>query len=354
MSREKSLTRRELLRSVGAAALLAACSDPVSARAPAGADAGGGADASAPGDAAQGHFVPHSTGPIPAITPNAQHYVTTFSATPPVDSATWTLTFLDRGTQVGQINLAWLAAQSAREKEHTLECISAGTGNPAISNAIWTGLPLREIFTKLGIQVPAQTKWLKGTAADNYTTAIPLSDLDRPVWLVWLMNGEPLPSAHGFPVRMLTPGRYGMKGPKWLTQLEFIDQPYMGLWEKMGWSDDASYRPNTMIRSLESGGMIEAGLHVVAGTAFAGSDPVVAVDVRVDDGPWQAAVLDYAPGADVWALWHYDWSATKGAHLVQARCTTKSGATSAETSYGDGGKALIGYNGSMAVTISVT
>jgi len=350
MARKKSLSRRDVLRSIGAAAFLAACTDGAVAkgtRSDASAADAGGTDAGAADALAQPAIIPH-------VTPNKDHYVTTFGATPSLSAANWALTFLDRGTQLGKLDLAYLQALSARDKEHTLECISAGTSNPAISNAIWTGLPLKEVLAALQIAVPVGANWLKGTAADNYTTAIPVADLDRPVWLVWKMNGEPLPATHGYPVRVLTPGRYGMKGPKWLVSLEFLDTPYLGLWEKMGWSDDATYRPNAMIRTPESGGTVSAGLHQVAGMAFAGSDPVVKVDVRVDTDPWQNAVLDYAPGPDIWVLWHFDWHATKGSHIVQARCTTKSGAMSAPNTYGDGGKALIGYNGSMTVTVDVT
>ena len=351
MIKQKSLSRRDLLRTMGAAAFLAACSDGAKLAGP-NADAGGTTDAAGTQDVGASDAAAHPEY-IPHITANKDHYITSYTPTPiVVNPKDWTLTFLDRGTPLGKLDLAFLAALPAREKEHTLECISAGTSNPAISNAIWTGLPLTEILAALKIAVPAGTKWLKGTAADNYTTAIPVSDLDRPVWLVWKMNGEPLPAAHGFPVRVLTPGRYGMKGPKWLVSLDFIDTPYVGLWEKQGWSDDASYRPNTMIRTLESGGTVAKGLHHVAGTAFAGSDPVVRVEVQVDVDGWQDAVLDYAPGADIWVLWHWDWDAKPGNHIVQARCTTKSGAMSAVSTYGD--KGLNGYDGSMAVTIDVT
>lgn len=335
------LSRRGLLTSAGAlagAAAMGAC-DPRGEEAPL--DTGGTTAANGQG------------ADITPITPNEDFYVTTCCGSPVVDGAAWTLTILDRGAELATLDLATLDALDPRDKEHTLECIGANPYSQKISNAVWTGLPLLEIFAALGITVPTGVIQVKFTSTDGYTTAIPVTDLERPVWLVWRMNGVELPSNHGYPARLLIPGRYGMKNPKWIVAIEFIDEAYLGFWESNGWSDDATYQPNVYITWPERDASLNAAPVRVVGTAFAGSDPVVRVEVTTDGGrSWADAVLDYAPGADIWVLWHHDWTPETGSQTVQARCTTASGVMSQPTS--DGTDTYAGYDGSMAVTVEVS
>ncbi len=352
------MDRRALLLGLGSAALLAACQDSAEAGQDL-ADAGDSAAGGAGDGAGQGTGAAVSPkgspqdNPLPAISANEQHYVTSCCGTPELTAQTWQLQFLYRGAPLATATLADLKALPARTKEHTLACISAGPKHQAYGNAVWTGLPLVEILAALKVAVPTDTPYLHLTAKDGYTTGLPASDLQRPIWLVWQMNGADIPADHGFPVRMLVPGRFGMKNPKWLTKLEFSDKPLEGFWEHMGWSDTALYRPCALV-SAPLAGPIKAGTVRVAGMAYAGSDPVVKVEVRVDKGPWQLATLDYAPGADVWALWHWDWPATAGSHSVQARCTTASGAASLDSEGGAAGPGLEGYGGSMTAQFAVT
>lgn len=387
-----TLSRRNVLRGMGAVAVLAACGQK-SAAAVAGpatdagptdasqaladatagsstGDAAVGLDAAAVPDAMAADFSAESVevsadaaapvdaaavgNPIVAIAPitsNDTHYITSCCDAPELDGKNWAIAVADRGKSLGKIDLALLQSLQAKTHEHTLECISAGPMHPAISNAIWTGLPLTDVLAAIGVVVPKDDVQVKITAGDGYTTGLPLTDLDKPVWLVWLMNGAPLPLDHGYPARLLVPGRYGMKSPKWLTAIEFIDKPYIGYWEDKGWSDAAVNKANALIRVPEPGVAVQKGLLRVAGTAFAGQDAVVSVDVRIDGGAWQSAVLDYAPGPGIWVLWHLDWQAVAGAHSVQARCTTAAGVTSLEAPGGTPG--LDGYDGSMLVTFEV-
>jgi DMSO/TMAO reductase YedYZ molybdopterin-dependent catalytic subunit len=372
-------TRRDLLRGLGGLALLAACADKTAAGrtlVPQADVKGAGSGDIAAFDSAAQDLGPVALRPdvagdaaatdvlafqptIPFITPNAEHYITSCCDTPDVDGGKWSIAVLDKGMALGKFGLGLLESLASQTKEHTLECISAGPSNLAISNALWTGLPLLEVLKAAQIAVPTGRTTVKFTAADDYTTAIPFEDLGKPVWLVWRMNGVPLPPEHGYPARLLVPGRYGMKNPKWITAIEFLDQPYTGFWESHGWSDPAPYLPNTLIR-LAPGDMhfqtgevqIHAGLVHVVGSAFAGQDPIASVEVRVDDGPWQPAVIDYSPGPGIWTVWHFDWAAkTLGKHQVRARCTTTSGAKSVDTSNDLVG--LDGYGGSSQVTYEV-
>jgi len=348
-------SRRDFLERTAAAAAwmtLAACAAKI----------GGGTDEvesdnSEPdaGDPEPGSAISELPGEsIPAygpVTPNERFYITSCCGNPSVDIESWTLSIKSRGTEVRSIDYASLRALPARDREHTLECIGAGPRYPAISNAIWTGLPLAEIFDALGVEVPAGTIELKFESADGYSTALPLADLERPVWLVWLMNGTELPLDHGYPVRALVPGRYGMKNPKWITSIDFIDTSYLGFWESNGWSNTAEYRTNTLVHDPQGLDDIPAGELVVVGTAFAGSQAIVAVEVSVDGADWAPATIDYAPGPDVWTVWHYDVELTPGTHTIQARCTLASGETSGPEPEGTNG--LEGYDGSMQVELNV-
>ncbi len=271
-------TRREFLeRSMMAAAWtgLAACS---------------GTDLSSPqngGGPQPSGNVPQPDGSVPSgpqqvvgaytpITPNEQFYITSCCGNPVVDATTWDLSILNRGVEITSVDYLTLRNLPARNKEHTLECISAGSGYLAISNAIWTGLPLAEVFDAVGVQVTTGTVELVFRSVEGYSASLPVTDLEKPVWLVWLMNGVDLPAEHGYPVRLLVPGRYGMKNPKWITSIDFVDQPFTGYWDQQGWSKAAPYQTNTLVHVPRAD--VPAGTIVASGTAFAGSDPILSVE----------------------------------------------------------------------------
>lgn len=290
---------------------------------------------------------------IPPITPNEDFYVTSCCDTPQVDGASWRLLFSDAaGVELGSIDLAGLEALGGRGKEHTLECIGTNPLYQGISNAVWTGLPLGEVLEALGVQVPKTALELLMIGADDYSTSVPIGDLDSPMWLVWRMNGVALPVEHGYPARLLTPGRYGTKNPKWPVELRFVDEPVIGYWESVGWSNSAEYRPNTLIAAPRYELEHPPGPLRFLGTAFAGRDPVTRVQLSLDGGAsWTDCVRDYAPGADIWTLWHFDWEATEGTWDVRVRCTTASGAMSAEDP--EGSDRYSGYDGSMQVQVTI-
>ncbi len=374
-----ALTRRDVLASATAAALLAACGEkvagtdaladaatpesdaqldaPTDTASDIAADAAQDAsavDAAADATAEAADVAPDATPPTPlqaTITPNEKFYVTSCCSTPQMDAATWSMTVSDRGKLLATWTLDYLESLKPRDKEHTLECIGGGPAYQLLSNAIWTGLPLLEIFAASGITVPSDISEMKIVGLDDFGTGLPTADLALPIWLVWRVNGQPLPPEHGFPVRMLVPNRYGMKNPKWMKSIEFVDQPFIGFWESKGWSKTAYYRPNAYIRSHAPSSQQKAGKQLAFGTAFAGRDAVVKVDCRIDGGTWQPAILDYTGVQDVWTLWHFGFELTPGVHTLQARCTTASGAQSEENPEGTDG--LSGYNGSMAISFVV-
>jgi DMSO/TMAO reductase YedYZ molybdopterin-dependent catalytic subunit len=291
---------------------------------------------------------------IPPITPNDDFYVTSCCGSPDVDPAAWSLRIVDgiSGGELGSLDTAALDAMDGRDKEHTLECIGGGPYNRAIGNAIWTGLPLPELLDLLGIEVPSGAVEIVITGADDYATSIPITDLDKPLWLVWRMNGEPLPTAHGTVIRLLNPGRYGTKNPKWITEIRFVDEPFVGYWESRGWSNSAEYKANTFFLSPDYNAVVTAGAVRLLGTALAGSDPVARVEVSLDGGrTWTDAEITYQNGPDIWTLWAFDWDAEAGDYDLQVRATTESGVLS--NADPDGTDPSSGYDGSMLIHVSV-
>ena len=331
----RTVTRRDLLTGAGAAVALVSC-DRL--------DVPEGTDTALPG--------PGDV--LDPISSNDDFYVTSCCGTPEIDRTAWTLVIEDdvAGERVATLDLAALEAMAAREREHTLECIGGNPNNRAIGNAIWTGLPLVEILDALGVTVPPSAVEIVFTGADDYQTSIPIADLDKPIWLVWKMNGEPLPDRHGAPARILTPGRYGTKNPKWVTGIRFVREPFLGFWESRGWSNSAEYRANTFFLSPPASAVLTAGPVRFLGTAFAGSDPIARVEVSANGGErWEDAEITYQNGPDVWTLWAFDWDAVAGDYEIQVRATTESGKQSSPEP--DGTDPWGGYDGSMRIDVSV-
>ena len=212
-------------------------------------------------------------------------------------------------------------------QETTLMCISNYVGGGLMSNAVWTGLPLRDLLNAAGPQAGIAKVVLYG--ADGYTDTYPLDKAMEPTTFVaYEMNGEPLPVKHGYPVRILTPGLFGEKSVKWVTRVELVDHDVRGFYEQQGWG------PNFVIpnRSTFFAGDFQTPFTpdapiAVRGNAFAGNRGVASVDVSADGGQsWQPARIDY-PGTDVtWAFWTFDWRPPAvGNYTLLARATDRQG-----------------------------
>jgi DMSO/TMAO reductase YedYZ molybdopterin-dependent catalytic subunit len=146
------------------------------------------------------------------------------------------------------------------------------------------------------------------------------------------MNGEPLPLEHGFPARLVVPGLYGyVSATKWVTELKVTTfDKDMGYWTPRGWSALGPVKTSSRIDVPRSGNSVPAGKVAVAGVAWAQHRGIRGVEVRVDDGPWQAATLADAISADTWVQWVHEWTATPGTHLIAVRATDAAGDTQRE------------------------
>src|SRR5690606_20233644 len=102
------------------------------------------------------------------------------------------------------------------------------------------------------------------------------------------MNGESLTALHGAPLRLFVVGLYGFKMPKWITQIDFIDYPFLGFWESRGYTDSAEVKPFALLQSPPHRARIQGSV-LLQGIAFAGLQPVIAVEVSIDGGAWLPA-----------------------------------------------------------------
>jgi hypothetical protein len=166
--------------------------------------------------------------------------------------------------------------------------------------------------------------------ADGYSESLPIVDaLQQDTLLVWEMNGQPLPPAHGFPVRLLVPGLFGMKNPKWITRIEAVDYDFQGYWERSGWSDEAVVKSMSKFTTPRGRHMApsvgeELGL---GGVAYAGDRTIKSVEVSTDDGKsWTAAAVKPPLGRYTWVLWGALWKPTAaGEYTLKVRARDGAG-----------------------------
>jgi hypothetical protein len=138
------------------------------------------------------------------------------------------------------------------------------------------------------------------------------------------MNGVPLPAKHGFPVRLLAAGIYGMKNVKWLTKIELVDHDYLGFWEGAGWSNQAVIQTTSRVDVPSSVSHVKLGQSLpLGGVAFAGDRSISKVEVSSDAGStWNEASISDPLSRFSWVLWIYDWTPSGlGDHVIQVRAT---------------------------------
>lgn len=263
------------------------------------------------------------------ITPTESFYVQNSNGIAKPDPLKWRSSLDGLFENPLELSLPELKSRARQELMRTLECIGNPAGGSLIGNATWTGISLAALLAEA--RPAPEARYLIFYAADEYSTAIPLSLGMQPgSTLVYEMNGEPLPAKHGSPLRVLLPGVYGQKQPKWVLSIRASARDSQGTWEKKGWSNEATIQINSRIETPSLRQILPAGSpFYLTGAAMADTSGVAKVEVSLDDGKtWQTATLSPGPDAGVWTLWHWVWEDPRpGKYVLLARATDGRGAT---------------------------
>ena len=297
------------------------------------------------------------------ITPLGLHYLLIHFDIPVVDAASWRLSIGGEVEKPLSLSLEDLKRKPRVSLACTLECAGNGrarlTPRPlsqpwldeAIGNAEWTGTPLAPLLEEAGVEASAVEvlftgldHGIQGDVEHAYERSLPLAEAKRPeMLLAYEVNGQPLPPQHGYPLRLIVPGWYGMTHVKWLERITLIREPFVGFqqadqyWLKR--SEDDAGTPVTRIlpRSLlvppgipdfpDRRRFLERGPCLLEGRAWSGWAPITRVEVSVDGGEtWADAELDEPVGSYGWRRWSFQWDdVTPGEHVLCSRATDGAG-----------------------------
>ena len=297
------------------------------------------------------------------ITPVGLHYLLIHYDIPAVDAGAWHLTVDGLVERELSLGLDELRARPGIEVVATMECAGNGRARldprpisqpwllEAVGTGRWGGVPLPALLDEAGIADGALevlfTGLDRGIENDEeqwFQRSLPLAEALRDeVLLAYDLNGGPLPPQHGFPLRLVVPGWYGMTNVKWLSRITVIDEPFTGYQQARGYHlrQDPDEQGQPLERMAPRALMVPpgipdfmsrertvpAGACLLAGRAWSGLAPVAGVDVSVDSGAsWEAASL--APeelGPWAWRGWTYEWGAEPGGYVLSCRARDEAG-----------------------------
>ena len=296
------------------------------------------------------------------ITPIGLHYLLIHFDIPVVDAGTWELAIGGLVKRPLRLSLDDIKSRPQTTIAVTLECAGNGrarlTPRPmsqpwlgeAVGTAEWTGTPLGPILAEAGLREGAREvvftgldRGVQGGIDQLYERSLPLSDVQRPeVMLVHAINGQPLPPQHGFPVRLIVPGWYGMTHVKWLRSITLADAPFEGYQQARAYH----YRVNDLsagdpvTRMLPRALMVPPGVpdfmsrmrfvrpgtHAIEGRAWSGLGTVTRVEFSDDGGgTWAPVELGSAISPFAWRGWRHHWKAEPGEHELCVRATDSQG-----------------------------
>lgn len=239
---------------------------------------------------------------------------------PTLDLDKWRLELIGLEQKTLQLSLEEIKKLPSKIINYTYCCIGNKVGGTDISNAAWKVVLLKDLLNPISTDKRDNIRMV-AYGLDGYYSSVPLEQvLDQESYLAYEMNGALLPSEHGMPARVIIPGRYGMKQPKWLKKLEITDRKVTGYWEEQNWSDDAEIKSLTRLdyaNDIET----EGADILLGGIAFCGKTSVAKVEVSVDSGKtWKLAEFETKPEKNVWTLWKYLWKRPeKGIYTVVCR-----------------------------------
>jgi DMSO/TMAO reductase YedYZ molybdopterin-dependent catalytic subunit len=265
----------------------------------------------------------------PDLTPVKDFYVVSKNfMDPQVDSRTWRLQVGGLVSRPLNLSLSDLRALPSISEDVTLECISNNVGGGLISTGHFTGVSLKDLLSSAAPS--PQATWVAFKAVDGYTESLPLAVImsSPEIQVAYDLDGAPLPTSHGSPARILIPGRYGMKGPKWLSSIDLVVGEAAGYWETQGWDHNAIARTTSRFDVPADGDTVKLGAIPLGGIAYAGVRGISKVEWSADGGAtWHQAVLQAPLSPYTWVLWSASWSPTRAsAYRLQVRATDGKGA----------------------------
>ncbi|MFA7250229.1 MAG: molybdopterin-dependent oxidoreductase, partial [Dehalococcoidia bacterium] len=275
--------------------------------------------------------LPVLTGHLPSpITPAGDFYVVSKNLVDPTVALDgWRLAVDGLVERPLALTYQEITALPSEEFVRTLECISNEIGGDLISTGQFTGVPLAAVLRMAGVRPGAAV--LHFTSVDGYTENMPIAKaMDPATFLVYRLDGEPLPPKHGFPLRVLGAGTYGMKNPKWLQRIEVVTEAAEGYWTQQGWTPDAVVQTMSRI-DVPGPGALASGDIPLAGIAYSGDRGIRQVEVSTDGGStWQAAALDPPLGPLTWVFWRLLARLDPGPGSIEVRATDGTGAVQTE------------------------
>ena len=209
----------------------------------------------------------------------------------------------------------------------TLMCIDTLPGGSSLGTAMWRGISLKKLLQDIGADEDTARDVIF-RASDGYSDSIPYARaMEDDVMLAYLMNGEKLPKDHGFPVRLIVPGLYGIKNVKWITEIEVYNGDYLGYWQQKGWTDDGTIHIFSRIDSPGHYQSLQGSQQRLRGIAYGGPESISEVQLSFDqEKTWVSAEIEPPLSPLTWVIWNYDWSPPKpGKHMVSVRAIDTKG-----------------------------
>lgn len=267
-------------------------------------------------------------GLTPYVTPNADFYrIDTALLVPRVNADRWQLRIDGMVDHPLAFTYDQLLGMEMVEAPITIQCVSNEVGGDLIGNAVWRGVALAPLLEQAGVH--AEATQIVGRSVDDFTVGFPTAAaLDgRTALIVVGMNGEPLPTSHGFPARLLVAGLYGyVSATKWLTRIELTRwEDFDAYWVPRGWAKEGPIKTQSRIDVPRSDAHLSSGPVMVAGVAWAPTRGISKVEINVDDGPWMPAALGSVASKDTWVQWRAVWDAAPGTHVITVRATDGTG-----------------------------
>jgi DMSO/TMAO reductase YedYZ molybdopterin-dependent catalytic subunit len=294
------------------------------------------------------------------ITPTSLFYVRSHFAVPNLTQDSWRLRVGGAVEHALELTFDALRSLSSKSITVTTECAGNGRSNfspnaegepwqhGAVSTAEWTGVPLRDVLALAQPRASAVEALIRGADSGHvgaagktltYERSLTLAQATHAdVLLAYAMNGDDLPPEHGYPVRLIVPGWYGMASVKWVASIDLIEQPFTGFYQQDRYIMAHPERGETATTPLQAmavralvtyptnGSTVTAGTQTIRGVAWSGAAPVAGVDLSLDGGAsWLVATIVSDGGPYAWRRWEYRWNAQPGIATIHVRAKDEAG-----------------------------